>query len=51
MAKHVTTGEGFAFFRWHCLRFPWSFCHGINDPRPGVGLDGCVYLWRRRRNS
>lgn len=47
--ENRTLGEGFAYFRWHLLMFPWSCCEGINDPRPGVGRDGCMTFWRKLR--
>lgn len=28
----VSIGEGFAYFRWHCLVFPHSECRGWRDP-------------------
>jgi hypothetical protein len=34
-------GEGFAFFRWHCLRYPeWALCSGRANPR-----NLCVVYW------
>jgi hypothetical protein len=44
-------GEGFAYFRWHCIELPWSLCRGINDSRLGFGLDACVLMWRRLRRG
>jgi hypothetical protein len=26
-------GEGFAFFRWHCINWSFTSCRGFNDPR------------------
>jgi hypothetical protein len=45
MADHlstetVTVGEGFAFFRWHCLKWPFSGCLGFNDSRAA-----CDFQW------
>jgi hypothetical protein len=46
----IEIGEGFAFFRWHALTYPFSSgCRGINDDRPGFGKDGCMYVWARSR--
>jgi hypothetical protein len=42
-----TYGEGFAFFRWHLLSFHNTVCRGINDDRPGFGVDGCAFIWKR----
>lgn len=36
-------GEGFAFFRWHCLKFPGDFCPGWNG-----GDNTCSDQWKSR---
>lgn len=38
-------GEGFAFFRWHVLTFPYSDCRGLRDKRPGCGIEVCCQQW------
>jgi hypothetical protein len=41
MTKEKSRGEGFAFFRWHSLRYPeWSFCQGRQNPR-----NLCIAYW------
>jgi hypothetical protein len=36
----VSVGEGFAFFRWHCINWSFTSCRGFNDPR-----SACDTLW------
>jgi hypothetical protein len=38
--ESVSIGEGFAFFRWHCLNWSFTSCRGFNDPR-----SACDTLW------
>jgi len=38
-------GEGFAFFRWHVLSFPFARCDGhLNN-----GWHGCQSDWEEKR--
>jgi hypothetical protein len=43
MTKKVSRrGEGFAFFRWHSLRYPeWAHCVGHDNDR-----NLCVAYWK-----
>lgn len=47
--EHATIGEGFAFFRFHVLTYPWSACWGFRDKRPGMG--NCAKGWRKLRRG
>jgi len=36
-------GEGFAYFRWHCIKHAASWeCKGIAD-----GLSSCLFQWNK----
>lgn len=39
MNEHIPTGEGFAYFRWHALR--WSFRSNCNR------ADLCRAMWEQ----
>ena len=47
LSKHLQSlGEGFAFFRWHVIRWP------SNGPCPSENMTGyrrwCVHVWEGR---